>query len=119
MEESEKKILYLPGNDTGRYIGILEISIVLFLVVSNNYSSIALVLTGKSIARNKEFENKEFEVKFIVSTFLSILIGIIGGEMFKVTMKYFIKSKKFRTYNIKLHILKKVKKVVSKITRRS
>lgn len=90
VEDSEKKTLDPTGNDTGRYIGILERSIVLFLVVSNNYSSIALLLTGKSIARNKEFENKEFAVKFIVGTFLSILIGIIGGEMFKVTMKYFI-----------------------------
>ncbi len=89
--EEDKKIILSPtGNDTGRYIGVLERSIVLFLVVSNNYSSIALLLTGKSIARNKEFEDKEFAVKFIVGTFLSIFIGILGGETFKAIIKYFI-----------------------------
>lgn len=86
----ENRVLSTTGNDTGRYIGILERSIVLFLVVSNNYSSIALLLTGKSIARSKEFEDKEFAVKFIVGTFLSIFIGILGGEAFKVIIKYFI-----------------------------
>ena len=89
-EENKKIILSPTGNDTGRYIGVLERSIVLFLVVSNNYSSIALLLTGKSIARNKEFKDEEFAVKFIVGTFLSIFIGILGGEMFKAIMKYFI-----------------------------
>ena len=89
--EEDKKIILSPtGNDTGRYIGVLERSIVLFLVASNNYSSIALLLTGKSIARNKEFADKEFAVKFIVGTFLSIFIGILGGEIFKAVMKYFI-----------------------------
>lgn len=89
--EDNKKIILSPtGNDTGRYIGVLERSIVLFLVASNNYSSIALLLTGKSIARNKEFADKEFAVKFIVGTFLSIFIGILGGEIFKAVMKYFI-----------------------------
>ena len=89
-EDNKKTILSPTGNDTGRYIGVLERSIVLFLVASNNYSSIALLLTGKSIARNKEFADKEFAVKFIVGTFLSIFIGILGGEIFKAVMKYFI-----------------------------
>ncbi|CEQ21041.1 Uncharacterised protein [[Clostridium] sordellii] len=87
MEVEDKKVKTLDptGNDIGTHIGILERSIVLFLVVSNNYFAITLLLTGKSIARNKEFA-----VKFIVGRFLNILIGIIGGEIFKVIMKYFI-----------------------------
>lgn len=74
-----------------RYIGILERSIVIILVICNNYSSIALLLTGKSLARMGDFKDRDFAVKFIVGTFLSIFIGIVGGEAFKFMSNNFIR----------------------------
>lgn len=78
------------NENISRYIGILERCIVMILVISNNYSSIAIILTGKSLARMGDFKDRDFAVKFIVGTFLSIFIGIIGGESFKFIVSNFI-----------------------------
>lgn len=84
-DESKKN-----DENISRYIGILERSIVIILVICNNYSSIALLLTGKSLARMGDFKDRDFAVKFIVGTFLSIFIGIVGGETYKFILNNFI-----------------------------
>jgi hypothetical protein len=63
----------------GRYIGILERAIILTLTLSGAYTSIAFVLTAKSIARYKELENRDFAEYYLVGTLLSALIAILGG----------------------------------------
>ena len=90
-EEDEEDEVKKKKESISRYIGILERSITIILVIGNNYSSIVLILTGKSLARMGEFKDKEFAVKFIVGTFFSILIGIVGGESFKFILNNFIK----------------------------
>lgn len=64
-------------NDTkkaGRMIGTLERIIMLFFLLLNQYSSIGLVLTAKSIARyNKISEDKEFAEYYLLGTLLSTI----------------------------------------------
>jgi hypothetical protein len=67
------------AQQAGRYIGILERAIILTLTLSGAYTSIAFVLTAKSIARYKELENKDFAEYYLVGTLLSALIAILGG----------------------------------------
>ncbi|MGI6709115.1 MAG: hypothetical protein ACOX33_08460 [Dethiobacteria bacterium] len=79
--------LRLPGpagkfGDTrqaGRYIGMLERALILSLALANAFTSIAFVLTAKSIARYKELENRDFAEYYLAGTLLSTLLAILGG----------------------------------------
>ena len=70
---------YGDARQAGRCIGILERAIILTLTISGAYTSIAFVLTAKSIARYKELEDRDFAEYYIVGTLLSALIAIAGG----------------------------------------
>lgn len=79
--------LRLPGpadkfGDTrqaGRYIGMLERALILSLTLANAFTSIAFVLTAKSIARYKELESRDFAEYYLAGTLLSTLLAILGG----------------------------------------
>lgn len=70
----------------GRIIGFLERFIVLTLVLLNQYSAIAFVFTGKSIARFEELKNRDFSEYYLVGTFSSISLAICGGEIMKILL---------------------------------
>ena len=55
----------------GEWIGKLERLIVIALVLGGAVSSIAFVLTAKSVARFKQFEDKGFVERYLVGTLLS------------------------------------------------
>ena len=62
----------------GRLIGTIERVIILFFLLIQQYSSIGLVLTAKSIARyNKISENQEFAEYYLLGTLLSTICVII------------------------------------------
>jgi len=68
----------------GRLIGFLERFIVLTLVLENQYSAIAFVFTGKSIARFDELKNRNFSEYYLVGTFASMALAILSGEVLKL-----------------------------------
>lgn len=73
------------GLKNGQFIGILERIIVFFLVVNQNYTAIAFVITAKSIARFKKFENDElFSEYYLIGTLTSFLIAISCGILFLI-----------------------------------
>jgi hypothetical protein len=45
---------------------------------------VAIVLTAKSIARFKEFDNKDFAEYYLIGTLTSTLIAILGGLFVQV-----------------------------------
>lgn len=61
----------------GSIIGKLERLVILTLGIMGLFSSIAIVITAKSLARFKQLENKEFAEKYLVGTLTSVLIAII------------------------------------------
>lgn len=63
----------------GKFIGILERTLMLTLWVTGNPSGIAIVLTAKSIARFKEFDDREFAEYYLIGTLLSTLVALFGG----------------------------------------
>lgn len=63
----------------GKLIGILERTLMLTFWVTGNPSGIAIVLTAKSIARFKEFDDKEFAEYYLIGTLSSTLVALAGG----------------------------------------
>jgi hypothetical protein len=61
----------------GRIIGLLERTLVYFVVVLGQYTGIAIVVALKSIARFREFNDRNFAEYFLIGTLLSILLAAI------------------------------------------
>ena len=60
----------------GKIIGVIERILFFFFVVSNNYASIAFILTAKGITRYKELDDKNFAEYFLIGTLLSSALSI-------------------------------------------
>lgn len=63
----------------GFIIGVLERLFIILVISINQPSMIGFVLTAKSIARFKKLEEESFAEYFIIGTFISFIIGILGG----------------------------------------
>ena len=71
---------------TGSLIGKLERLIIAVLVIFNQIGGIGFVLTAKSIARFKQFEEQGFAEKYLVGTLASASIAIIVSLMLRSFM---------------------------------
>lgn len=65
----------------GKLIGILERALLLTLWLTGNTGGVAVVLTAKSIARFKEFDNRNFAEYYLIGTLTSTLIAVMGGVL--------------------------------------
>ena len=68
----------VESDNVGALIGMLERVVILLLGALGLYSSIALVLTAKSLARFKQLGEKEFAEKYLVGTLISLIIAILA-----------------------------------------
>lgn len=77
-----------PGNslvNAGKWIGVAERIIVLILVLVNQYSAIALLVTAKGIIRFGEKDRQEIKTEYLViGTLMSIGIAIATGMVVKM-----------------------------------
>ncbi|MCH5179950.1 MAG: DUF3307 domain-containing protein [Erysipelotrichales bacterium] len=69
---------------TGKIIGYLERFIILIFFIAELHGLIGLVLTAKSLARFKQFEDKYFAEKFLIGTLLSLVITILTIMMCEI-----------------------------------
>jgi hypothetical protein len=67
--------------NAGEAIGILERIIILTLVLQKNYAVIGLVIAGKTIARYKKLEEKDFAEYYLIGTFTSLIAALFVGEI--------------------------------------
>jgi hypothetical protein len=65
--------------NAGLYIGWLERFLILTAIVIQSPTMVGLFLTGKSIARFPELKEPRFAEYFLIGTFLSISISLLGG----------------------------------------
>jgi len=65
--------------NAGLYIGWLERFLVVSAVVAQSPSMVGLILTGKSIARFPELKEAKFAEYFLIGTFLSVSVALVGG----------------------------------------
>ena len=61
----------------GSIIGVLERFVIVLLAIINLWTSIAIVITAKSIARFKQLEDKEFSQKYLIGTLLSVAMVLV------------------------------------------
>lgn len=78
---SNENKLKIEAKNGGFTIGILERLFIIIGIVIKQPSIIAFILTLKSIARYKKFSEDTFVEYFIVGTFISLVIAIIGGVL--------------------------------------
>ena len=72
------------GLSRGRIIGVLERAMIFLVVLlSNQLSAIGFILTAKGVARFKDLDEKDFVEYLIIGTFLSALMALLVGLIFK------------------------------------
>ncbi len=69
----------------GRTIGILERLLILTLVVMDQWAGIAFVIAAKSLARFKEFDDRDFAEYYLIGTLTSALFAIAVGLALRST----------------------------------
>ncbi|ACL70297.1 DUF3307 domain-containing protein [Halothermothrix orenii] len=67
----------------GYYIGLVERALIVTLVVFGSISSLALVLTAKSLARFERLRSKDFAEYYLLGTLTSTFIALVGGLILK------------------------------------
>lgn len=84
---------HLKGNgepseakNAGEAIGNLERILILTLVLQQSYAAIGLVIAGKTLARYKRLEEKDFAEYFLIGTFTSIIAAILTGILVKAVI---------------------------------
>ncbi|MGE5557384.1 MAG: hypothetical protein ACM3WV_02090 [Bacillota bacterium] len=63
----------------GRVIGILERWLIVIFILLKQYGMIGFVLTAKSIARFKKFEEPRFAEYYLMGTLYSTLLALLAG----------------------------------------
>lgn len=81
VSEAEQAVLSKEQGkkNAGEAIGILERILILTLVLQKNYATIGVVLAGKTLARYKKLEEKNFAEYFLIGTFTSIILAFFTG----------------------------------------
>ena len=77
--KASSKIIHF---DTGSIIGICERLIIFALSIFNALTAMALIIAAKTWARSKDLSDEQFRVKYILGTFLSILLALVGSLAF-------------------------------------
>lgn len=81
IDEEENELM--DATKTGKYIGLLERTIILFLLFTNQIPSIAFVVALKSLARLKMTENKVFGEYYLLGTLTSVTYTIVMFNILK------------------------------------
>lgn len=77
------------GIDNGGFtIGILERMFIILVISFREPLMVGFVLTAKSIARFKKLDDESFAEYFLIGTFISFIMAIIGGVIIN-TLKVF------------------------------
>jgi hypothetical protein len=63
----------------GKYIGMLERLLIMFLVASKSITGIAFLIAMKALTRFKQFDDKSFAEYYLIGSLLSVLFGTLTG----------------------------------------
>lgn len=86
----KKSLIKTGATDGGFIIGILERLLIIFIIALSKPEIIGFVLTTKSIARFKKFDDDYFVENFIIGTFISFICAMfVGGIIKKLHVIYY------------------------------
>jgi hypothetical protein len=71
----------------GQLIGVLERSLTVLLILFDQWATIALLLTAKSIARFEELKDRRFSEYYLVGTLTSLLVAILIGLALRALLR--------------------------------
>lgn len=69
--------------NAGRFIGILERTLIIFFVLISQYSAIAFIIAAKGITRFKDLDKREFAEYVLIGTLLSATLAIVVAIFIK------------------------------------
>ena len=72
---------------SGELIGKLERLVVVLLILFNQFAAIGFVLTAKSLARFKMFEDRDFAERYLIGTLSSFIYAIVVGFIGKCLLQ--------------------------------
>ncbi|KAA3616954.1 MAG: hypothetical protein D8M58_04850 [Calditrichaeota bacterium] len=84
MKKEEPETNDVQEFDRGKLIGILERSLIYFLIIFNQVAAIAIIIALKSIARFKEMDDKNFAEYFLIGSLLSIVVAVFPAIIVKL-----------------------------------
>lgn len=70
--------------DRGKLIGILERSLIYFMIIFNQVTAVAIIIALKSLARFKELDDKNFAEYFLIGSLLSICVAVVPAVLIKL-----------------------------------
>ncbi|HLJ82619.1 MAG TPA: hypothetical protein VKT51_00415 [Candidatus Eremiobacteraceae bacterium] len=70
--------------NAGLYIGWLERLLIVTAVLMKSPTVIGLIFAGKSIARFTELKDQRFAEYFLIGTFLSVALALLGGILIQL-----------------------------------
>lgn len=71
----ERMLVAVSEYKRGRLIGVLERSILFFLILGGQYSALGFVITAKAMARFKSLDDRNFSEYFLLGTLLSVAMA--------------------------------------------
>jgi hypothetical protein len=81
-ESAQDQYALFADNRNGELIGKLERVVIVLLILFEQFAGIGFVLTAKSLARFKMFEDREFAERYLIGTLASfgyaIVVGFVG-----------------------------------------
>ena len=76
-----KKSFDTRDYNAGRVIGILERTLIFFLVLNGQYTAIGFIMAAKGFTRFKELEDREFAEYVLIGTLLSVLLAFTAATL--------------------------------------
>lgn len=73
----------IDNSAIGKWIGVLERFLIAMFIVLQAYQGLVLLAAFKTLTRFKQFDDKSFAEYYLIGTLLSIVLGIIFGELIK------------------------------------
>lgn len=68
-----------PPTQVGKYIGMSERILIMFLIAGKAFTAITFLVTIKALTRFKQFDDKCFAEYYLIGSLLSVLFGTISG----------------------------------------
>ena len=83
-KKEEPEINDIQEFDRGKLIGILERSLIYFLIIFNQVTAIAIIIALKSIARFKGMDDKNFAEYFLIGSLLSLVVAALPAILVRL-----------------------------------
>ncbi|MBY7125966.1 DUF3307 domain-containing protein [Bacillus sp. 16GRE42] len=76
-----------PPTRVGKYIGMIERLVIMFLIGAQAFVAITFIVTIKALTRFKQFDDKCFAEYYLIGSLLSVLFAIISGYLLILIVK--------------------------------